>query len=440
MGDGTSVGDPKVVAGTVVNGALSELQMDFANANAAAVIIDGKAVPASDKFAIRLSGHGTASVWVQGEGDLSTDSGGLAMLPSATVHSTITIPATHPSLIAVGATVNRLDWTDRAGDHVSVEGFSAHGDVPLDSLAFFSSAGPTTDLRLKPDLVAPGAFVVGAMSRDADPLVNPTSIFADSQFCTPAKTCSVVDGLHAVTLGTSMATPIVAGAVALLFEQDPTLTQDQLLTLLQAGARYPEGNVPLSAQLGAGALFLPGVLDVKRLTKTPVARTPSPDKSWLTLGSGYAHPDPDWTIPALLQLRDADGLSADVDVDHLKIDVERGKIAGNGLERAAPGMYRFQIAPDGNSGGDSLDVAVSYDGRVLLSRSEDIAVDVSVARGRFEARGGCSVERTGTERRDLPLLLPLSLVIASRARRYRSAARRARSRGRMGSSARFRPG
>lgn len=67
-----------------------------------------------------------------------------------------------------------------------------------DLIADFSSRGPTLDGRLKPDLSAPGVNIPSAWP----------------------------DGSIRLTSGTSMATPHVAGAVALLWSANPTLIGD----------------------------------------------------------------------------------------------------------------------------------------------------------------------------------------------------------------------
>ncbi len=68
-------------------------------------------------------------------------------------------------------------------------------------LAAFSSRGPTTDGRIKPDLVAPGTNIVSTRSS----LSNWIG-------------WGVYDSNHIYLGGTSMATPLVAGASALVRE------------------------------------------------------------------------------------------------------------------------------------------------------------------------------------------------------------------------------
>jgi subtilisin family serine protease len=84
-----------------------------------------------------------------------------------------------------------------------------------DPIAFFSSMGPTYDNRIKPDIVAPGHAVLSAKAMNADQCTR------DPTHHTPCSACSGNDFCHAdpsVTpmSGTSMATPVVSGAAALL--------------------------------------------------------------------------------------------------------------------------------------------------------------------------------------------------------------------------------
>lgn len=419
---------------TVVNGALAYYELAPEDQNAAAVIIDGK-WPSNETFAVRLEGRGTASLWVQTGGPLG-DQG--ALFPAATKESTIAIPASSPGVIAVGATINRTEWVDRAGKTVTIPEFGSVTNPEPDSIAYFSAAGPTSDLRMKPDIVAPGAFVVGAMSAQADPARNGQSDFASVAPCeTGDENCAVVDDTHAVLVGTSMASPIAAGAVALLFAEKPDRTEDDILALLQAGARFPEGLVRLDSQLGAGALDLERVLDVEHAVTAPVSREPARDKSWMTLAGSYAHPDPTWRVPGVLELRDANGDVADgFDATALSVDVGSGTVVQKPA-RVLPGFYRFAVAPDEGTGGDVLRVAVSYRGSTLLERTIPIAVDVNVAREGFSARGGCSA--SPAKANGAPFVSWALALTAWLSRRRRSAARMARNRDRTDKSGRARP-
>jgi subtilisin family serine protease len=416
---------------TIVNGRLSELGFD--DANAAAVIIEGTWA-IDETFAIRLEGDGAASLWTDASGEIGAEG---ALFPSATKEATITIPASHPDLIAVGATLNRTAWFDRNGDRIAVNDFGSLRNPPLETVAYFSSAGPTSDLRMKPDLVAPGAFVAGAMSRDADPRSSRTSIFFDESgtLCEAPKDCAVVDAGHAVTAGTSMAAPIVTGAVALLFDRDPTLDSAAVLTRLQAGARWPAGLVPIAPQLGAGLLDLMGAYAVQEAISEPVVREPARGESALSVGATYAHPDPDWSVPVMLKLRDADGQIADgFDPASLVVDVDQGRLAAP-LHRAAPGFYRFAVAAERDTGGTELSIDVRYDGRLLVAESMPIAVDVTTSREGFSARGGCHVV-AGPAPGVAGCAAALAAITAWRGRRRSRAARTARNPGRRGTSGR----
>jgi subtilisin family serine protease len=422
-----------VLAITIVNGALKEAGLGITEGNAAVVVVDGT-WPVQETFAIHLEGHGTADLWVQSGGELGAGAGSLgALFPAAVKESTVALPASSPAVISVGATVNRTTWTDRVDDPIAIASFGSSSTDLLDSIAYFSSAGPTADQRMKPDILAPGAFVAGAMSRAADPEINAQGMFGESGFCRPATDCATVDQTHGVAIGTSMASPVVAGAVALLLEGTPDLTQDRILTLLQAGVRFPTGRIPLFAQMGPGALDLEGTRDVLALIDAPEARAPSPDHSWLVPSHDFTHPDPEWDLPLVLLLRDEDGRIADgPGVGDLDIDVHHGRLKGD-VERPAPGFFRFAVAADRDTGGASLDVDV-YSGKERLAATKvPIAVDVNVLTEGFAAHGGCAVAYGRRSTRGVPSLALLS-VIAWTSRRRSRGARTARSPGRMGMS------
>jgi len=132
-------------------------------------------------------------------------------------YATIQAPGNDPNVITVGAT--------------KTNGTPARLD---DTVASYSSKGPTLlDHVVKPDMVAPGNRVVS--------LASPGSILVSSLLSLnvqPITTCILgllgnncstgLSGKYTRLSGTSMATPIVAGAAALMFQKDPTLTPDTI--------------------------------------------------------------------------------------------------------------------------------------------------------------------------------------------------------------------
>ncbi|MCS7476292.1 S8 family peptidase [Umezawaea endophytica] len=107
------------------------------------------------------------------------------------------------------------------------------GAVDRDNaIADFSSRGPVVGGGvIKPDITAPGVDIVAARH-------------ADGRIGAP-----VVDGYTALS-GTSMATPHVAGAAALLAQQYPEATREQLKARLIASAAPTAGLTPF--EQGAG--------------------------------------------------------------------------------------------------------------------------------------------------------------------------------------------
>lgn len=74
-------------------------------------------------------------------------------------------------------------------------------------------------------------------------------------------TCQQIDSLHAVSFGTSFSSPIVAGAVAVMLQHDPTLTQDVVMAALQGGAHPLRGPTPFEDQEGPGEVDVIGAVE-----------------------------------------------------------------------------------------------------------------------------------------------------------------------------------
>ncbi len=125
---------------------------------------------------------------------------------------------------------------------ISVGGSDETGNSGKGSRAYWSSAGRTQDGFVKPDVMAPGAHIVSTLA--------PNSAF---QYLCP--TC-IVGGAYFKAGGTSMAAPVVAGAVALLLQAKPYLTPDQVKAALTATDKpifgsYVAGQIDLEAALAA---------------------------------------------------------------------------------------------------------------------------------------------------------------------------------------------
>jgi len=112
-----------------------------------------------------------------------------------------------------------------------------------DFVAYFSSRGPVSPFYIKPDLVAPGAFI------------NTTD----------------TDGNYKISSGTSFAAPHVAGTAALILQKNPELTPQEVKSILmtttdivydQFNDRFPidvsgNGRVNASNAINAELIIVP---------------------------------------------------------------------------------------------------------------------------------------------------------------------------------------
>jgi serine protease AprX len=95
------------------------------------------------------------------------------------------------------------------------------------SMKNFSGRGPTKDCIIKPDIVTPGTDIVSCLA----PNVKNTG--------------SIVGGCYQSLSGTSMSTPMVSGAVALLLQKYPDLSPDDVKYMLKTSAtdlNYPQNR------------------------------------------------------------------------------------------------------------------------------------------------------------------------------------------------------
>jgi serine protease AprX len=121
-------------------------------------------------------------------------------------------PGNDPFVLSVGA--------------VDDQGTQARGD---DTFADWSSRGTTQDGFTKPEIGAPGAHIVSTLA-------------TGSEFGALCPSC-IVDEHYIRLGGTSMASPVVSGVAALLFQAHPDWTPDEAKSTLIATARNLTGSV-----------------------------------------------------------------------------------------------------------------------------------------------------------------------------------------------------
>jgi len=151
-----------------------------------------------------------------------------------TVYGSISSPGNAPWVITVGAT-NPQCTVDRADDTIAT--FSSRGPTAIDGLA-------------KPDLVAPGVHIVNCQPLGPD--------FIDDNYPVAFVLGDGSDDHYMVLNGTSMAAPMVAGTLALMFEANPGLTPNMAkAALLYTAEKMVEPNV---LEQGSGMLNTEGAV------------------------------------------------------------------------------------------------------------------------------------------------------------------------------------
>lgn len=125
------------------------------------------------------------------------------------------IGGTGKRIISVGAHVTR--------DHYTRFGIYYPSGEEQGNIASFSSKGPTADGRVKPDVSAPGSYIVSSMS----------SVYTGAF----AKAVSVVwNGTKypfGFMQGSSMAAPMVCGSLACWLQADPELTPEEAKEIIR---------------------------------------------------------------------------------------------------------------------------------------------------------------------------------------------------------------
>lgn len=148
----------------------------------------------------------------------------------------VLVPGCFENIVTAGATIHRTGFTNIAGNHVD---FSQEGRT--DGVrAYYSSVGPAVRGIVKPDVMAPGNNVVSSYSSfyiEGSPTASDLDWLV-SKYDYNGRTYG-----WAANSGTSMSTPIVAGAIALWLQANPTLTPADVKEIIANTARQPEDGI-----------------------------------------------------------------------------------------------------------------------------------------------------------------------------------------------------
>ncbi len=176
----------------------------------------------------------------------------------AEVYGAISSPGIEPSVITVGA-ANPVATPIRSDDLMA--GFSSRG--PTRGSVPMPGGKRWFDNVLKPDLVAPGNRLLGAVANkknQAAPSGNVlASLYPSLMQGAQAQGAAQVPNEELMQLsGTSVAAPAVAGAAAVLLQANPGLTPPLVKAILQYTAQPLRGANLL--QQGAGQLNVEGAV------------------------------------------------------------------------------------------------------------------------------------------------------------------------------------
>lgn len=180
-------------------------------------------------------------------------------------------PSSAPAVICVGSTSYRTGFTNEKGTYIPT--LSGVGGERSD----FSSMGPTFDGRIKPDVMAPGVDLTSSYN----------SFFLE-HYDYPASMDPVIKRFEwngrtyawSNNSGTSMAAPVVGGAIALWLQARPDLTKADIMDVLAHTCRRPDPSLsyPNNAygygeiDVYRGLLYILGIDGIKGVSTSQPAK------------------------------------------------------------------------------------------------------------------------------------------------------------------------
>ncbi len=167
-------------------------------------------------------------------------------------------PGIDPSVITVGAS-NTFGTDARSDDGVTT--YSSRG--PTRAFTTDTAGVKHYDNLIKPDVVAPGNKIIDAQS--------PNNLLVAQNPLLDANVSPKAVREQMYLSGTSMATPVVAGAAAMLLQANPKLTPNMVkMILMYTAQQLPGFN---TFEQGAGEVNIEGAMRLARLVRTDLSPT-----------------------------------------------------------------------------------------------------------------------------------------------------------------------
>lgn len=178
----------------------------------------------------------------------------------------INSPSSAPSVISVGATAYRRGFLNYLGE------WKEYDKGTDGRRTSFSGVGPTIDGRIKPDVMAPGQNIISAYSSYF--IMNPKN--AGAPLASDVRHFQYNGRTYAWNAngGTSMSSPVVAGAIALWLQAYPRLTpQDCLEVFRKTCTQYDTSLSYPNNWYGYGEINIyAGLKEVLRMAKASIVQ------------------------------------------------------------------------------------------------------------------------------------------------------------------------
>jgi hypothetical protein len=200
---------------------------------------------------------GRWDAWTE-PGQFVGSNGTLAKLYAIDPSDTLDAPGTAVGVLTVGGYMTKSSWYGRCtaciqwaqanglkGLYTLTRTASAVGDLIYDS-----SAGPTRDGRIKPEIVAPAGAIAAAKASTAggNGSGNVCAVpGSDETISCPDDP----DDYHRVWVGTSLAAPHVGGVIALMLQMNPYLRPNQITKILESDARLDNFTGTIDKSVGS---------------------------------------------------------------------------------------------------------------------------------------------------------------------------------------------